>query len=75
VAERVVDLLETVHVDEQHGQRLAGIDGLVAVGQQQRPVGQAGQLVVEGQPADPVARFFPLHRQGAQVDAGFDQRR
>lgn len=75
VAQRIVDLLEAVHVDEQHGQRpvLAGADGLVAVGEQQRPVRQAGQLVVEGQPADPVARLFPLHRQGAQVDAGFDQ--
>jgi hypothetical protein len=53
VAEAVVDDLEPVEVEHQHGGRAAPALGAghraVQPGGQQRPVGQPGQLVVEGE--------------------------
>ena len=52
VAERVVDLLEAVEVDQQERGRVAltlgGADRLLAALVQERAVGQAGQRVVQG---------------------------
>ena len=51
VAARVVDLLEVVEVEEQHGERVAGpagaLQGEVQAVQEQGAVGQAGELVVQ----------------------------
>ena len=52
VAEAVVDLLEAVQVEEQHGHRrrlaLGPLEGVVDPVLEQGPVGQRGQRVVEG---------------------------
>ena len=77
VAQRIVDLLETVQVDEDHGQLGALLrcrrQRLLGLGQQQAAVGQGGQPVVEGQLADAAARLLALQRQGAQVGTGLHQ--
>lgn len=56
MAERVVDLLEAINVDEQHGQgglvALRSVQRLLGIGQQQAAVGQFGQAVVKRQLAD-----------------------
>ncbi|MNV16520.1 hypothetical protein D3C71_1072860 [compost metagenome] len=61
MAEAVVDVLEAVQVDEQHGQRGAAIarllDGLRRLFTQQYPVGQAGQQIVVRQQLDAFVGF------------------
>ena len=56
VAERVVDRLEVVEVDEQHDDRVGlgtgDAQGVVHAVEEQRPVGEPGQLVVEGAVAE-----------------------
>ena len=51
VAERVVDRLEVVEVDEQHDDRVGfgsgDAEGVVHAVEEQRPVGEPGELVVE----------------------------
>ncbi len=75
VAEGVVDPLEPVQVEGQHGHR-----ALVALGAHQRlleplheraPVGQAGELVEVGEHADPLGRRPALgHVLNGRRDAG-----
>jgi hypothetical protein len=52
VAQAVVDLLEAVQVQEQHGHRgglpLGPLEGVVDPVLEQGPVGQGGERVVEG---------------------------
>ena len=61
VAEGVVDVLEPVDVEEEHGDRRPvgplqlGVDELVQV----RPVGQLGEVVVAGLPGGRPARPAP----------------
>ena len=66
VAERVVDLLEPVEVDDEHGQdaAVAPASGgrLLQPVEQQRPVGKTGQRVVEG------VALAGERRAGAPVD-------
>jgi hypothetical protein len=53
VAQRVVDVLEVVEVDEQHGRRLPRLgarQGAVDAGPQPRPVGEPGERVLERLP-------------------------
>ena len=56
VAERVVDRLEVVEVDEQHDDRVGlgtgDAQGVVHAIEEQRPVGEPGELVVEGTVAE-----------------------
>ena len=75
VAERVVDVLEMIDVEE--GQRdvaagRAGIDGRGDQVPQLRAVRQPGENVVIGEPRDLGASFLALDREGAEVDAGVD---
>ncbi|HYE40858.1 MAG TPA: hypothetical protein VEB23_13055, partial [Ramlibacter sp.] len=61
MAERIVDVLEAVQIDQQQRQ-LAVMDARVVQGvrqqfEQQRPVGQAGEVVMPGQ-----VRHPHLHR-------------
>ncbi len=72
VAERVVDRLELVEVDEEHGVDAVGIRARVLQrgGEtflEERPVGQAGQRVVRGLVAQP--RLVGLE-QAAALDLG-----
>jgi hypothetical protein len=59
VAEAVVDRLEVVQVDEQHGGGsrvpIRAVQGVSDAVGQQRPVGQAGERVLEGLFAGPPA--------------------
>ncbi|MNS81170.1 hypothetical protein D3C72_1148740 [compost metagenome] len=77
MAQRVVDLLETIQVQEQHRHplaiRLGARNRLLGLRQQQITVRQACQLVIERQLADAGARFLAFQRQRAQVDAHVDQ--
>ena len=61
VAEAVVDGLEAVQVDEQHGQRATAVacflDGFGGLFAEQYAVGQAGQQVVVGQQFDALVGF------------------
>nr|GEU28653.1 hypothetical protein [Tanacetum cinerariifolium] len=74
VAQRVVDVLETVEVDEQHGHHAVVTarrrQRLVQPIEQQHAVGQVGQHVVLGQVAgaglEPAARGHAVHQR--QVD-------
>ncbi len=70
VAQRVVDLLETVEVDEQHRQSGLGPPRLdqrvVGLGVQQAAVGQLRQAVVERQLANAFTVDLALHGQRAQ---------
>ena len=56
VAERVVDVLEAIEVEEQHGRlqtaALRQRDGLGEVLLQEHAVGQPGERVVVGEPPD-----------------------
>ena len=76
VAERVVDVLEAVEIEEQHGELAvppmrAGDRLSDAIGEQ-RPVGQAGQRVVVSHVHDALVGETPLGDLGLQsgVDAG-----
>ncbi|MNQ38723.1 hypothetical protein D3C85_523160 [compost metagenome] len=77
VAQRIVDLLEAVQIQEQHRNPLAfrfgARDRLLGLRQQQIPVGQPRQLVVERQLANARTRFLALQRQRAQIDAHIHQ--
>ena len=68
VAERVVDGLELVEVDQQHrdGPAVAGVQvqRVLDAVEEHRPVGQARQVVVEGVPRQ---RGLPVDGLGAQV--------
>lgn len=75
VAERVVDVLEMIDVEE--GQRdmtavRAGIDRRRDQVAQLRAVRQAGENVVVGEPRDLGTRFLAFNRKGAEIDAGID---
>ena len=78
VAERVVDRLEVVEVDEQHDDRVGlgpgDAQGVVHAVEEQRPVGEPGQLVVEGAVAElafEVALFGDVAERGDDaVDGG-----
>ncbi|MNV17995.1 hypothetical protein D3C71_1088020 [compost metagenome] len=52
---------------------LGGADRVVGLRVQQAAVGQAGEVVVEGQATDAVARFFAFQRERAQMHDHFDQ--
>ncbi|MCW2615470.1 MAG: hypothetical protein JWN08_2464 [Frankiales bacterium] len=54
VAERVVDHLEPVEVEEQQRQRTAGVEQVLEVLVERSTVGQTGQRVTEGLPLQPV---------------------
>ena len=72
VAEAVVDRLEAVQVEEAHPDPLPGAGGVEHPAQrleEQRPVGQPGQRVVQRLEAQPLLEFVPLgdvldHRDG-----------
>ena len=75
VAERVVDVLEMVDVEEGERNVAAGRTGGDRGGDQVpqlRAVGQAGEDVVIGEPRDLGARFLALDRESAEIDAGVD---
>ena len=80
VAERVVDVLEAVEIEEQHGELAASAmragDRLPDAIREQRPVGQAGQRVVMRHVHDALVGKAPLGDLGLQsgVDAGKLQR-
>ena len=61
MTERIVDLLEVVEVEAQHGDLFATAagsrEGHLQPVRQQCPVGQPGKLVVGGQVRDAVKRF------------------
>ena len=76
VAERVVDVLEAVEIEEQHGELAAPAvragDRLPDAIGEQRPVGQAGQRVVMRHVHDALVGKTPFGDLGLQsgVDAG-----
>lgn len=75
VAERVVDVLEMIDVEEGQRDMAAGRTGVDRSGDQMpqlRAIGQAGEDVVIGEPRDLRARLLALDREGAEVDAGLD---
>jgi hypothetical protein len=56
VAEIVVERLQSIQVDEEHGDRPVPTGGetIVEVGQQRAPVAQAGQFIVVGQVSESI---------------------
>lgn len=75
MAERIVDVLEMVEVEEGERDVAAGRTGGDRRGDQMpqlRAVGQAGEDVVIGEPRDLGAGLLALDREGAEVDAGID---
>jgi hypothetical protein len=77
VAERVVEHLEPVEVDEQDGDRRAGIvsdDRLVERLENRRSVGKAAQAVVPGIVHEPLERAVALDRDSGQSRAVLHQR-
>jgi len=72
VAERVVHALEAVEVEEQHGEALAvaprGGDRLLEPVLEQRPVGEAGELVVGRELARALARDVQLEEHALVAD-------
>src|ERR1700754_833661 len=78
VADRVVDDLEAVQVDEQHREQVARILAIVVQRlletlQQQRAVGQAGERVVQGFVLEPAFDAFAFGDLLTQVAVGQGQ--
>ena len=77
MTQRVVDLLEAVKVDEQHGQLFViarcRSHGLIGLSLQQTAIGQTRQAIVESQLANTYPRMLALQRQRAQMGAGISQ--
>jgi len=75
VAERVIDVLEIICIEECHRDmsvRGAGLDRIRDQGGDPRPVGQPGQRIVIGHPGDLGAVLLALDRQRAEMNAGLD---
>ena len=75
VAERVVNVLEAVDVEEQERGALVLVtagDALADDIPEARPVGQAGERVVKRQPRDMILGGLPLDGEDAEVKASRD---
>ena len=68
VAERVVDLLEAVEVDQQHRGRVVAAQRALGAAVQERAVGQAGEGVVQGLVAQAARRAGDDPEQGAEEE-------
>ncbi|MNZ73944.1 hypothetical protein D3C78_923780 [compost metagenome] len=77
VPQGIVDLLEAVQIDKQHRKLsllLLHLDqAALGLSQQEVAIGQAGQGIVEGHPANGLPGLFTFQRQHAQVRPGRDQ--
>ena len=65
--QRIVDLLEAIEIDHQHGQRLllplCASNGFGRRVGKARTVGEPGQLIVMGEAAQPQIRALALARE------------
>ena len=78
VAERVVEILQPVQIDEQHGSHAVGLDALdrlVERLEDRHAVREPGQAVVTRIMGQPAERLSPLDRDAREARPVLEQRK